>query len=144
MRQFWRVLSPNKKWRKIFSLSCPRHCDWGLTVVVVYQFQIWNKKQHIIFRRVISRHIGLMYIEKPIVRTVIGFTISLRVELGVMSLKWYFIFLKAPKLRPHRQIQLSAISRTLFGEGFLAHLKRCSRRILQPQPTRLLFICIDR
>ena len=28
--------SPNKLWRKIFFLSCSRHCDWGLIVVMVY------------------------------------------------------------------------------------------------------------
>ena len=36
-------LSPNKCWRKIFFLFCPRHCDRGLIVVVVNCFQIWNK-----------------------------------------------------------------------------------------------------
>ena len=29
---------------KYFFLSCPRHYDWGLIVVIVYYFQIWNKK----------------------------------------------------------------------------------------------------
>ena len=29
---------------KYFFLSCPRYCDWGLIVVIVYYFQIWNKK----------------------------------------------------------------------------------------------------
>ena len=27
--------------------SCPRHCHWGLIVVTVYYFQIWNKKNTI-------------------------------------------------------------------------------------------------
>ena len=48
-RQFWMILSSNK-WRKIFSLYCPRHCDRGLIAVIVNYFQIWNKKeQDIIF-----------------------------------------------------------------------------------------------
>ena len=32
------ILTPNKKYRKIFFLACPRHCDWGLIVVIVYYF----------------------------------------------------------------------------------------------------------
>ena len=40
------------------------HCDRGLIVVIVYYFQIWNKKDHnIIISRVISSHMGPMYIE---------------------------------------------------------------------------------
>ena len=37
----------------------------GLIVIIAYYFQIRNKKQHIIISRVISNHIGSMYIEKP-------------------------------------------------------------------------------
>ena len=49
---------------KIF-LSCPRNHDWGLIYVVSY-FRIWNKsEQNIIIYRVISNHIGPMYIETP-------------------------------------------------------------------------------
>ena len=29
LRQFRMILSLNKEWRKIFFLSCPRHCDRG-------------------------------------------------------------------------------------------------------------------
>ena len=58
--------SPNKFWRKIFFLSCPRHSDRGLIVDIVYYFQIWNKIEHnIISSRVISSHVGPMYIETP-------------------------------------------------------------------------------
>ena len=39
------ILSPNKLWRKIFFLSCSRHCDWGLIVLIVYYFQIWNNEK---------------------------------------------------------------------------------------------------
>ena len=49
------ILAPNKYWHKIFFLSGPRYCDWGLIVVIAYYFQIWNKKEHIIM--------GPMYIE---------------------------------------------------------------------------------
>ena len=47
---------------KYFILSCPRHCDQGLIVVIVYYFDIWNKKErNIIISRVISSHMGPMY-----------------------------------------------------------------------------------
>ena len=51
---------------KYIFLSCPRHCDQGLIVVIVYYFQIWNKKEHnIIISRVIESHMSPMYIETP-------------------------------------------------------------------------------
>ena len=51
---------------RYFFLSCPRHCDQGLIVAIVYYFQIWNKKENnIIISRVISSHMGPMYIEIP-------------------------------------------------------------------------------
>ena len=47
-------------------LSCPRHCDRGLIVDIVYYFQIWNKKEYkIIISRVINSHMGSMCIETP-------------------------------------------------------------------------------
>ena len=45
-----------------------KHCDRGLIVVIVYYFQIWNKKEHnIIISRAISGHMGgvPIYIETP-------------------------------------------------------------------------------
>ena len=42
---FWMILSANKLWRKIFFLSCPRHCYRELIVVIAYYFQIWNQKK---------------------------------------------------------------------------------------------------
>ena len=49
---------------KYFFLSWPRCGDQGLIVVIVYYFQIWNKKEHnIIISRVISSHMVPMYIE---------------------------------------------------------------------------------
>ena len=51
---------------KYFFLSSPIHCDQVLIVVIEYYFQIWNKKEHnIIISRVISSHMGPMYIETP-------------------------------------------------------------------------------
>ena len=44
-----------------YFLSCPRHCDQRLIVVIVYYFQIWNKNEHIISNRVISSHVGPMF-----------------------------------------------------------------------------------
>ena len=59
------ILSPNKL-GCIFSISFPLYCFRGLIVVIVYFFQIWNKKEHNIIRsRVISSHTRLMYIETP-------------------------------------------------------------------------------
>ena len=58
-------------------LSCPRYCDRGLIVVRVYYFQIWNKKEHtIIINRVISSHMGPMYIDKKELTIIISRAIS--------------------------------------------------------------------
>ena len=50
---------------KYFFLSCRKHWDWRLIVIIVYYFQIWNKKEHniIISSRVISSYMGPMLIE---------------------------------------------------------------------------------
>ena len=50
-----------------FSLSCPRHCDSGLIVIIVCTiFKSETKKEHnIIINRVISCHVGPMHIETP-------------------------------------------------------------------------------
>ena len=41
------------------------HWEQGLIVVIVYYFQIWNKKGHnVIISRIISSHMGPIYIEK--------------------------------------------------------------------------------
>ena len=45
------------------------HCDQRLIVVTVYYFQLWNQKEHNIISRVISSHIGPMYIDTPSVYT---------------------------------------------------------------------------
>ena len=58
---------------KYFFLSCSRHCDLRLIVVIVYNFQIWSKKEHIIIIcRVISRHMDPMYIELPYISSFMG------------------------------------------------------------------------
>ena len=44
-----------------YIFSCPRHCDQGL-IVIVYYFQIWNKRTQDI-SSLISSYIGPMYIE---------------------------------------------------------------------------------
>ena len=45
-------------------LSYPRHCDQGLIVVIVYYSNIWNKKEdNVIISRIISSHMGPIYIE---------------------------------------------------------------------------------
>ena len=53
---------------KYFFLSRPRHGDQELIVVIINYFQIWKKnnkktKHNIIINRVISSHMGPMYIE---------------------------------------------------------------------------------
>ena len=50
---------------KYFFPFLPRQCDQGSILVIVYYFQIWNKKAHIIIRRVIRCHMAPMYIETP-------------------------------------------------------------------------------
>ena len=51
---------------KYFFLSCLRHWDQGLIVVIICYFQIWNKREHnIIINRIICHHMGPMYIETP-------------------------------------------------------------------------------
>ena len=37
----------------------------------------------------------------------------IKVDLGVMAMKGYFTFSKAPGLKPHHQMQFSAIPRKL-------------------------------
>ena len=67
LRQFCMILSPNKFWLHIFFLTCPRHCDQGLLIVIICYFQIWNKKEiSIIINRVISSHMASMYLETPL------------------------------------------------------------------------------
>ena len=51
---------------EIFFVSCSRLCNQGLIVFKVYYFKIWTKKEHnLIISRVISSHMGPMYIETP-------------------------------------------------------------------------------
>ena len=54
----WFCLQISSEAKYVF-LSRPRYCDRGLIVVIVYHFQIWNKKKHsLIISRVISCHMG--------------------------------------------------------------------------------------
>ena len=51
---------------RCFFLSCPRHCDRGLIVDIVYYIQIWNKKElNIIISGIICSHMCPVYIEIP-------------------------------------------------------------------------------
>ena len=43
---------------KYFFLSCPRHSDRGLIVIIIYYFQNWNKEHNIFISRVINSHMG--------------------------------------------------------------------------------------
>ena len=44
-------------------------------------------------------------------------TLWARVNLGVIAMKMYSTFSKTPELKPHYQMQLSVISKTLVGGG---------------------------
>ena len=46
-----------------FFLCSLRHCDWGLIVVIVYYFQIRNKKENNII--ISNSHMGPIYIKTP-------------------------------------------------------------------------------
>ena len=48
---------------KYIFLSCPRHCNRGLIVIIVYYFQIRKKNKNIIISRFIRSHMGPTYIE---------------------------------------------------------------------------------
>ena len=65
-----------------------------------------------------------------------------RVGLGVMIMREYSAFPKAPRLESHYQMALCHIQVALWGGGLIS-LKRCCRHILQPQPTELLNQIID-
>ena len=54
----WFCLQRSSDAKYVF-LSCSR----GIIVVLVYCFQIWNKKEHSLITRVISSHMGPMYID---------------------------------------------------------------------------------
>ena len=64
-----------------------------------------------------------------------------KVELGVMAMKEYSTFSKAPGLESHYQIQFSVLSRTLVRRS-LTPLQRCSWRFVRPQPSRLSFFWV--
>ena len=53
-----------KNWCKIVFFSCSRHCDPELVIVIVYSFQIWNKKKNTILLVIELRAVTFfMYIE---------------------------------------------------------------------------------
>ena len=60
------IFSRNKLWSKIFFHSCPRHCNREIIVVIIYSFQIWNKKEHIIVNKAISSYMVLCILRHPI------------------------------------------------------------------------------
>ena len=45
--------------------------------------------------------------------------LRVRVDLGIMAIKEYSIFSKAPELEPHNQMQFCVICWTLIGVGVL-------------------------
>ena len=92
---------------KYFFVSCPRHCDRGLIVVIVCYFQIWNKTEHnIIIRRVINSHLGPMYIA-----THSSYTLHDRRSVIIFSGLLYFI----------RACSFSAINRPQTYINFILH-----------------------
>ena len=77
-------------------LSCPRHCDRGLIVVIVYYFQIWNRKEYnIIISRVISSHMGPIILTHPILAvTWVPFPCILRHP--ILAITWVLCILRHP------------------------------------------------
>ena len=60
-------------------------------------------------------------------------------ELGVMAMKGYFTFPKAPRLESQHHMQFRVISRTFWGQMEIFSLYRATVDILWPQPTSKLF-----
>ena len=69
-------------------------------------------------------------------------TLSVRVNLAVISMKRYSTFPPKPRLELYNQIQFRVISWTLVREGSLTSLQRCSWCILQPQPIGLRWFSV--
>ena len=65
-------------------------------------------------------------------------TLWLRVDLGVMAMKEYSSFLKAPGLKPQHQMVKCHIQDIRLGRGDLTLQIRCSQFILLLKPMRLL------
>ena len=99
-------------------LSCPRYCDRGLVIVIEYYFQIWNKKEHnIISSRVISNHMGSMYIETPYITIYIETPyITIYIETPYIT-----IFIETPYITiyietPHVTIYIETLYSTIYIE----------------------------
>ena len=57
------ILSSNKYWRKIIFPLLFKALWSRIINRLLYYFQIWNKKEHIIDSKVISSHLGAMNIK---------------------------------------------------------------------------------
>ena len=56
------------------------------SIVIVYYFQIWNKKEHnFIISRIISSQVGLMYLETPYIYP---FAINYLIVFSLISTKF--------------------------------------------------------
>ena len=66
---------------------------------------------------------------------VVPVRVKVRVDLGVIAMKEYSTFPKAPRLEPHHQMVYFYIQDT-YGKS-LTLLQRYSKCILQSQPTQL-------
>ena len=105
-----------------FQVSCDakyfssRHCDRGLIVVIIYYFQIWNKREHsIIISRVISSHMGPMFIEtlyiNPIVLCFMKKDLLCFVFLPLFDFNfiWYIRVVKCDSLTARHEITLDRL-----------------------------------
>ena len=99
---------------KHFFVSCPRHCDRVLIVVIVYYFQIWNKKKHnIIISRLISSHMGPMFFETLCTYILISSTLYIYIYMCVCVLK-HDMQGKAYCKKSKHKYQIKSIERSLI------------------------------
>ena len=75
-----------------YFFSRPRHGDQGLIVGVVFYLQIWNKKQHIIISRVISGHMGPMYIETSSLSIYLSIYIYIYIYIYIVHVNFLFFW----------------------------------------------------
>ena len=79
----------------MFFFSCLSPCDQGLIIVIVYYFQIWNKKEHnTIISWVIVSYMVPMYIETPYVIKTISFFVLLLYEMYWKTIEIEAVFTK--------------------------------------------------
>ena len=115
-------------------LTCPRYCDRGLIAIMVYYFQIWNKKKNIIFNRVSSCHMDPMYTETP------NTTTSSQRGPQTNGNEKVLTHPNSPEVELHYQIHFSFIPRVIpllrGGLTLLLGIQSLCSKICQPSNAR--------